>query len=51
MKSCIPIVKLANRDSEGFFTDDFWSHLDIVILAVDNISARRYIDKKCLLII
>ena len=45
--NCIPIDKLINHDSEDFFTDDFWSHLDIVILAVDNVSARRYIDKKC----
>ena len=45
--NCIPIDKLVNHDSEDFFTDDFWSNLDIVILAVDNVSARKYIDKKC----
>ena len=45
--NCIPIDKLVNHNSEDFFTDDFWSYLDIVILAVDNVSARRYIDKKC----
>ncbi len=45
--NCIAVDKLVNQYTEDIFTDDFWSHLDIVILAVDNVSARRYIDKKC----
>ena len=45
--NCIPIDKLINHDSEDNFIDDFLLHLNIVILAVDNFSARKYIDKKC----
>lgn len=44
---CISIDKLVNHDSEDIFTDDFWSSIDIVILAVDNVEARKYVDKKC----
>ena len=45
--NCIGLDKLVNRNSEDFFIDEFWTYLDIVILAVDNISARKYIDNKC----
>lgn len=43
----IALDKLVNTSSEDIFTDDFWSNIDITILAVDNVSARQYIDKKC----
>lgn len=36
-------------ENESFFNDQFWDDLDIVINAVDNIKARQYIDKKCVL--
>ena len=45
--NCIALDKLVNHNSENFFIDEFWSNLDIVILAVDNTTARRFIDKKC----
>ena len=44
---CIALDKLVNQYSEDIFTDDFWSKIDIAILAVDNVSARQYIDRKC----
>ena len=40
----IALDKLGNTSSEDIFTDDFWSNIDITILAVDNVSARQYID-------
>jgi ubiquitin-activating enzyme E1 len=44
----IALDKLGNTSSEDIFADDFWSNIDITILAVDNVLARQYIDKKCL---
>lgn len=44
---CIALDKLVNISSEDIFTEDFWSNIDITVLAVDNVSARQYIDKKC----
>ena len=44
----IALDKLVNTSSEDIFTDDFWPNIDITVLAVDNVSARQYIDKKCL---
>ena len=34
-------------DTEDFYNEDFWNSLSIVIGAVDNILARKYIDYKC----
>ena len=34
-------------DSEEFFNDDFWSKLNFVVNAVDNIKARQYVDQQC----
>ena len=45
--NCIGLDKIVNPNSENIFSDDFWSNLDLVILAVDNIQARKYIDRKC----
>lgn len=33
------------KDNEEVFHDVFWEGLDIVVNAVDNIHARRYIDE------
>ena len=35
------------NESEEFFNDDFWTGLDFVVNAVDNIKARQYIDQQC----
>lgn len=35
--------------SEPEFTDEYWDSLDFVVNAVDNIHARKYVDKKCVL--
>jgi ubiquitin-activating enzyme E1 len=34
-------------DTENVFTDVFWSNLDFVINALDNVIARNYTDSKC----
>ncbi|KAM3392447.1 hypothetical protein ACQJBY_013535 [Aegilops geniculata] len=42
---------LQNRacpDTENVFHDTFWEGLDVVINALDNVSARMYMDMRCL---
>jgi ubiquitin-activating enzyme E1 len=34
-------------DTEEVFNDDFWTSLDFVVNAVDNINARLYVDGRC----
>lgn len=33
--------------SEDVFNDEFWRGLDVVVNALDNVKARRYVDTKC----
>ncbi|CAI5758169.1 unnamed protein product [Candida verbasci] len=35
-------------DTEDIFDDDFWSSLDIVVNALDNVEARTYVDRRCI---
>ena len=34
-------------ETEDIFTDDFFTSLDCVVTALDNVKARRYIDGRC----
>lgn len=34
-------------DNEEIFDDKFWTDLDFVVNAVDNVKARMYVDSKC----
>lgn len=34
-------------DTEEFFNDAFWDELDFVVNAVDNVTARLYVDGRC----
>lgn len=34
-------------ENEDFFNDQFWTKLDYVVCAVDNVKARQYIDNQC----
>ena len=34
-------------ETENIFNDEFWENQDLVICAVDNDNARRYIDNQC----
>jgi len=45
--NCISIQKLVCKDTEKIFNDNFWEKQNIIISAVDNLSARKYIDNKC----
>ena len=45
--NCISIQKLVCKDTENIFNDKFWEKQNIIISAVDNLSARKYIDNKC----
>ena len=41
---------LQNRvspDTEDVFDDAFWSNLDIIVNALDNVNARLYVDSRC----
>ncbi|XP_072993883.1 ubiquitin-activating enzyme E1 2-like isoform X1 [Typha latifolia] len=38
----------ASPDTENVFDDAFWESLDAVINALDNVTARMYIDSRCL---
>ncbi|KAF3782429.1 Ubiquitin-activating enzyme E1 1, partial [Nymphaea thermarum] len=47
----LSIEALQNRaspDTENVFDDPFWEGLDVVINALDNVTARLYIDSRCL---
>ncbi|PIA37529.1 hypothetical protein AQUCO_03000241v1 [Aquilegia coerulea] len=42
---------LQNRvspETENVFNDTFWENLDVVINALDNVTARLYVDQRCL---
>ncbi|KAJ6848143.1 ubiquitin-activating enzyme E1 1-like [Iris pallida] len=38
----------ASPDTENVFNDAFWESLDVVINALDNVTARMYMDMRCL---
>eukprot|EP00595_Chromulina_sp_UTEXLB2642_P001396 CAMPEP_0196764110 /NCGR_PEP_ID=MMETSP1095-20130614/5364_1 /TAXON_ID=96789 ORGANISM="Chromulina nebulosa, Strain UTEXLB2642" /NCGR_SAMPLE_ID=MMETSP1095 /ASSEMBLY_ACC=CAM_ASM_000446 /LENGTH=1138 /DNA_ID=CAMNT_0042118757 /DNA_START=162 /DNA_END=3578 /DNA_ORIENTATION=- len=42
-----PLELLVGPKSEDTFNDDFWSNLDGICNALDNIEARFYVDNKC----
>ncbi|XP_073140543.1 ubiquitin-activating enzyme E1 1-like isoform X2 [Henckelia pumila] len=45
------IEALQNRvgpETENVFDDNFWENLNVVINALDNVSARLYVDQRCL---
>ena len=35
--------------SENVFDDPFWDGVDVVVNALDNAQARKYVDGKCVL--
>lgn len=38
---------LVGTETEGLFNDQFWDGLNLVVNAVDNQKARKYIDSRC----
>ncbi|ONK61827.1 uncharacterized protein A4U43_C08F34000 [Asparagus officinalis] len=43
-----PLQNRASPDTENVFDDAFWEGLDVVINALDNVTARLYMDMRCL---
>eukprot|EP01025_Chloroclados_australasicus_P042611 TRINITY_DN4529_c0_g2_i1.p1 TRINITY_DN4529_c0_g2~~TRINITY_DN4529_c0_g2_i1.p1 ORF type:complete len:1048 (-),score=190.46 TRINITY_DN4529_c0_g2_i1:257-3400(-) len=46
----VNIKALQNRvspETEDVFNDEFWQGLDLVVNALDNVTARLYVDSKC----
>ncbi|TRY64013.1 hypothetical protein TCAL_05576, partial [Tigriopus californicus] len=35
------------KESEAVFTEDFWKQFDVIVNALDNVSARQYVDEQC----
>ncbi|KAL5720963.1 E1 ubiquitin-activating enzyme [Ranunculus cassubicifolius] len=38
----------ASPETENVFNDAFWENLDVVVNALDNVTARIYMDQRCL---
>jgi ubiquitin-activating enzyme E1 len=39
--------KKVGPDTEDYFNRSFWENLDLVVNALDNLEARKYVDNKC----
>lgn len=42
-----PLQLRVAPENENIFNDDFWTSLDFVVNAVDNVKARQYVDGQC----
>lgn len=42
-----PLQNRVSPDTESVFNDQFWQDLDLVVNALDNITARMYVDSRC----
>ena len=42
-----PLQDRVAPSTEAVFNTDFWSRLDVVVNALDNIKARLYVDSRC----
>lgn len=42
-----PLQNRVSPDTEDVFDDAFWSNLDVVVNALDNVNARLYVDSRC----
>ena len=47
--NCESQQNLVHSDTEDIYTEDFWKSQNIIINAVDNMKARKYIDYQCTL--
>lgn len=43
----MPFTEFLGPDTESIFTKQFWSRLDCVANALDNVKARTYVDSRC----
>lgn len=44
----ITMTDKVGPETEDIFNDDFWSSLDFVTNALDNVEARTYVDRRCI---
>lgn len=42
-----PKIDKVGQETEDIFDDAFWSNLDFVTNALDNVDARTYVDRRC----
>lgn len=42
-----PLQNRVSPDTEDVFNDAFWKGLDVVVNALDNVTARLYVDSRC----
>ena len=42
----VGLQKKVSEETEDFFDDDFWNKQDFIIMAVDSLQARKYIDTR-----
>lgn len=47
--NCKAHTNIVSKDTENIYDENFWKKQDLVVMAVDNVKARRYIDCKCVL--
>ena len=47
MFNCLNLNYLVNNNTTNIFNDDFWEKQNLIITALDNLQARKFIDKKC----
>ena len=46
--NCISFKGRVGEETENIFNENFWKKQDFVIIAVDNVEARIYINQKCM---
>ena len=42
-------TKAVGEENESIFNRSFWENKDIIVNALDNVTARQYVDEKCVL--
>ena len=42
-----PLIMKVDEESEDFFSEQFWQSADLIITALDNVEARKFIDAQC----
>lgn len=47
--NCIDLQSKISPENDNIFDEQFWSKQNFIIIAVDNIEARKYIAEQCLL--
>ena len=43
----LSLTDIVSVDTESIFDHDFWAYIDVVLPALDNVEARKYVDRLC----